>query len=64
MWGPEREGWHFGLLNFGSKWESSAVILVESDGERLGQFDLKLTRARGAHSTLRAVIRDSRIATG
>ncbi len=32
----------WGPLNFRSKWESSAVILVESDGERLGQFDLKL----------------------
>ncbi len=64
LWGPDEEGWHFGLLNFGGKWDCNAMILVESDGERLGQFDLKLTRARGAHSTLRAAVRDSRIATG
>ncbi len=41
MWGPDEEGWHFGVLHFGGKWESSAVILVESDGERIRQLDIK-----------------------
>lgn len=41
LWGPEEEGWHFGVLNFGGKWDSSAVILVESDGERIRQLDIK-----------------------
>lgn len=41
LWGPEEEGWHFGILNFGGKWESSAVIMVESDGERLRQKNIK-----------------------
>ena len=41
VWGPEEEGWHLGVLNFGGKWESSAVLLVESDGERLRQREIK-----------------------
>ena len=41
MWGPAEEGWHFGVLNYGGKWESSAVILIESDGERIRQEDIK-----------------------
>ena len=41
LWGPEEEGWHFGVLNFGGKWESSAVIMIESDGELLRQRDIK-----------------------
>ena len=42
FWGPEEEGWHFGILNFGSKWESSAVILVECHGKRFRQIDSSL----------------------
>lgn len=41
MWGPGQEGTRFGILNFGGKWDSSAVILVESDGERIRQLDIK-----------------------
>ena len=41
LWGPEEEGWHFGVLNFGGKWQSNAVLLVESDGERLRQRNIK-----------------------
>ena len=41
LWGPDEEGWHFGVLVFGSKWESSAVLLVETDGERLRQLEIK-----------------------
>ncbi len=41
MWGPDEEGWHFGLLNFGGRWDCNAMILVESDGERLRQLDIK-----------------------
>jgi hypothetical protein len=41
LWGPEEEGWHFGVLNYGGKWESSAVVLIESDGERIRQLDIK-----------------------
>lgn len=40
LWGPEEEGWHFGVLVFGAKWASTAVLLVESDGERLRQLDI------------------------
>ena len=41
LWGPDEEGWHFGLLNFGGRWDCNAMILVESDGERLRQLDIK-----------------------
>jgi len=54
LWGPEEEGWHFGILNFGSKWEGSAVILLECHGKRFRQIEIKPARARAAHSTLRA----------
>ncbi|MFL6583542.1 MAG: hypothetical protein ACJ8KU_03375 [Chthoniobacterales bacterium] len=30
-----------GVLNFGSKWDSAAVILVASDGEHIRQADIK-----------------------
>ena len=42
LWGPEEEGWHFGILNFGSKWESSAVVLVACHGKRFRQIDSSL----------------------
>lgn len=41
LWGPAEEGWHFGVLIFGAKWESTAVLLVESDGEHLRQLNIK-----------------------
>ena len=41
LWGPEEEGWHFGVLNFGGKWDSSAVFLIETEGESLRQLNIK-----------------------
>ena len=41
LWGPEEEGWHFGVLNYGGRWGSSAVFLIESDGENLRQLNIK-----------------------
>jgi hypothetical protein len=41
LWGSEEGGRRFGVLNLASKWESSAVLLVESDGERLRQLNIK-----------------------
>lgn len=41
LWGPAEEGWHFGVLIFGAKWDSSAVLLVESDGEKIRQTNIK-----------------------
>ncbi len=64
MWGPEEEGWHFGILNFGSKWESSAVILVECHGKRFRQIEIKLALHAPRIRRSAPAIRDLRIATG
>lgn len=57
LWGPEEEGWHFGVLSFGTKWYSTAVLLVESDGERLRQADIKPALEAKAKSLLQTALK-------
>jgi hypothetical protein len=57
LWGPEEEGWHFGLLNYGGKWESSAVVLIESDGERIRQLDIKPVLDAKAKPLIKAALK-------
>jgi len=33
QWGPEQEGWRFGLLQYGGKWECIDIFMVNSDGD-------------------------------
>lgn len=33
LWGPEQEGWRFGLLQYGGKWECIDIFMVNSDGD-------------------------------
>ncbi|MDB6004055.1 MAG: hypothetical protein JWR15_1042 [Prosthecobacter sp.] len=30
LWGPEEDGWNFGVLIYGAKWDSREVILIET----------------------------------
>jgi hypothetical protein len=32
LWGPEQEGWHYGLLNYNARWGCCDILLVNSDG--------------------------------
>ena len=32
LWGPEQEGWHFGLINYDNRWGCCDLFLVNSDG--------------------------------
>ena len=57
LWGPEKEGWHFGVLNFAGKWESSAVLFVESDGERLRQRDIKPLLDANANAFIKTALK-------
>jgi hypothetical protein len=41
VWSSVEGGSRFGILNFGSKWDSSAVFVVQSDGEQLRKIDIK-----------------------
>src|SRR5947199_4417006 len=57
LWGPEQAGSRFGVLNFGSKWDSSAVILVASDGERIRQVDIKPLLDAKAHAFIKTAVK-------
>jgi len=57
LWGPDQEGWHFGVLNYGGKWDSSAVILVEGDGERLRQLDVKPVLDAKANAFIKSALK-------
>ncbi|MEY2484285.1 MAG: hypothetical protein QOK24_2813 [Verrucomicrobiota bacterium] len=57
LWGPAEEGWHFGVLIFGAKWESTAVLLVESDGENLRQLNIKPTLDARATALLKTALK-------
>jgi len=57
LWGPEEEGWHFGVLNFGGKWESSAVLLIETDGERIRQLDIKAALDAKANAFIKTALK-------
>ncbi len=57
LWGPEEEGWHFGLLNFGGRWDCNAMILVESDGERIRQLDIKPTLDTKAKAFIKTALK-------
>lgn len=59
LWGPEQEGWHYGLLNYSNRWGCTDIFLANSDGEQV-----KLT---SIHALLDATARkfiSSRIKAG
>jgi len=33
LWGPEQEGWHYGVLCYTGRWECSDIFFVNHDGE-------------------------------
>lgn len=33
LWGPDQEGWHYGILNYDARWGCGDIFLVNSDGE-------------------------------
>ena len=35
MWGPNIKGWCFGVVNYGGRWDSLDVLLIETDGKSL-----------------------------
>jgi len=41
LWGPNAGGSHLGVVNFGGKWGSHEVLLIETDGKQLGQTSIK-----------------------
>jgi hypothetical protein len=43
LWGPEQEGWHYGLLNYDARWGCCDIFLVNSDGT-----EAKITSIRAA----------------
>ncbi len=42
LWGPEQDGWNFGLLIYGSKWYSPEIMLIET-GDGFLQTSIKST---------------------
>lgn len=46
LWGPEQEGWHYGLLSYNNRWGCTDVFLVNCDGT-----DAKLTNIRSVLDT-------------
>lgn len=40
LWGPEIDGWNFGVLIYGSKWDSPEVLLIET-GDGFLQTSIK-----------------------
>lgn len=57
LWSPEKEGRRVGVLNFGGKWESSAVFFVESDGGRIRQLDIKPVLDARATAFIKAALK-------
>lgn len=49
LWGPEQEGWYFGLLNYSNRWGCTDIFMANCDGEQV-----KLT---SLHSFLDAAVR-------
>jgi hypothetical protein len=41
MWGPNVKGIRFGVVNYGGRWDSREVLLIETDGKSLRQSSLK-----------------------
>lgn len=33
LWGPEQEGWYYGVLNYNARWGCADIFLVNNDGE-------------------------------
>ena len=42
LWGPDQEGWHFGVLNYTGRWGCNDIFFVNCDGEQA-----KVTSMRG-----------------
>ncbi len=41
LWGPDVQGRRFGVVDFGGRWDSLDVLLIETDGKSLRQTSLK-----------------------
>jgi len=33
LWGPDQEGWHYGVLNYTGRWACNEIFFVNCDGE-------------------------------
>ena len=42
LWGPDQEGWHYGVLNYTGRWGCNDIFFVNCDGEQA-----KVTSMRG-----------------
>ena len=63
LWGPDVKGWHYGVLDYGGRWDSRDVLLIETDGQLLRQTSLKAQLDARAKAYITTALKGSKDVT-
>lgn len=58
LWGPDQEGWHFGVLNYTGRWECNDIFFVNCDGEQAKATSMRGLLHRNVEKILKAQKKD------
>ena len=60
LWGPDVQGLRFGVVNYGGRWDSREVLLIETDGKSLRQSSLKTLLDAKAKDFIKTALHSSK----
>lgn len=58
LWGPEQEGWHYGVLNYCGRWGCDEIFFVNCDGESAKVTSMRALLDRFAKKSMVAQKKD------
>lgn len=58
LWGPDQEGWHYGVLNYTGRWGCNDIFFVNCDGEKAYATSMRALLNRHATKLLTAQKKD------
>ncbi|MFM2242605.1 MAG: hypothetical protein RLZ97_1460 [Verrucomicrobiota bacterium] len=54
LWGPNQEGWHYGVLNYSGRWACTDIFFVNSDGTEAWVTSMRDLLDRSAGAAIKA----------
>lgn len=58
LWGPDQEGWHYGVLNYTGRWGCNDIFFVNCDGEKAYATSMRALLNKNATKLLTAQKKD------
>lgn len=58
LWGPDQEGWHYGVLNYSGRWGCDDIFFVNCDGESAKVTSMHALLDRMAKKSMQAQKKD------